>query len=333
MLVRVQMNFPATGEVLAPYAIGHFVAGCMRGSHQMPLMPVTSNMCTSYFDGPPVVSCTGFCIHNGKLTEPIDCFAQPFWKTVRDHVSIKAIRNAATGFCRDGDAPNVRTGVHGDHGEAWIPRQAVHSSARGRCARAGVKNMRLLRALFPVLILFLRPCDVFAQKIAPHTDPYMRAPANESPLAKEVRFTLLTLPLYGVFDDLGYNVNGGAVTLVGQVRMTLLKKEAGKAVKAIPGVSSVANNIEVLPVSPSDDTLRRTLDMVIYSDPVLSVRYAYLASPRIHIIVKNGAVRLEGTVDSEQDKSIAGTDASGVRGVSGVENDLIVEGQVALQRQ
>ncbi|MDO8959612.1 MAG: fructose 1,6-bisphosphatase, partial [Rhodocyclaceae bacterium] len=40
MLVRVQMNFPATGEVLAPYAIGHFVAGCMRGSHQMPLMPV-----------------------------------------------------------------------------------------------------------------------------------------------------------------------------------------------------------------------------------------------------------------------------------------------------
>ena len=61
MLVRVQMNFPATGEVLAPYAIGHFVAGCMRGSHQMPLMPVTLNTGISYFDGPPIVSCAGFC--------------------------------------------------------------------------------------------------------------------------------------------------------------------------------------------------------------------------------------------------------------------------------
>src|SRR5512142_858474 len=83
MLVRVQMNFPATGEVLAPYAIGQFVAGCMRGSHQMPLMPVTLNSGISYFDGPPVVSCAGFCVHNGKLTEAVDNFAQPFWDTVR----------------------------------------------------------------------------------------------------------------------------------------------------------------------------------------------------------------------------------------------------------
>src|SRR5512143_4018618 len=40
MLVRAQMNFPATGEVLAPFHIGHFVAGGMRGSHNMPIMPV-----------------------------------------------------------------------------------------------------------------------------------------------------------------------------------------------------------------------------------------------------------------------------------------------------
>ena len=98
MLVRVQMDFPATGEVLAPYAIGHFVAGCMRGSHQMPLMPVTLNTGISYFDGPPVVSCAGFCVHNGKLTEPIDAFAQPFWNTVRDHVANKAIEMRRQGF-------------------------------------------------------------------------------------------------------------------------------------------------------------------------------------------------------------------------------------------
>ena len=91
MLVRVQMNFPATGEVLAPYGIGHFVAGCMRGSHQMPLMPVTLNCGISYFDGPPVVSCAAFAMHGGKLTEPVDAFAHPFWDTVRDRVSGKAL--------------------------------------------------------------------------------------------------------------------------------------------------------------------------------------------------------------------------------------------------
>lgn len=98
MLVRVQMNFPATGEVLAPYAIGHFVGGGMRGSHQMPLMPVTLNTGISYFDGPPIVSCAGFCVHNGKLTEAVDGFAQAFWNTVRDHVANKAIEMRRQGF-------------------------------------------------------------------------------------------------------------------------------------------------------------------------------------------------------------------------------------------
>ncbi|HHT9121086.1 MAG TPA: fructose 1,6-bisphosphatase, partial [Candidatus Hypogeohydataceae bacterium YC41] len=36
MLVRVQSNFPATGEVLSPYSIGHYCAGTMRGSHNGP---------------------------------------------------------------------------------------------------------------------------------------------------------------------------------------------------------------------------------------------------------------------------------------------------------
>ncbi len=98
MLVRVQKNFPATGEVLAPYAIGHFVAGCMRGSHQMPLMPVPLNSGISYFDGPPVVSCAAFAMHHGVLTEAVDAFAHPFWNQVRDKVSDKAIDMRRQGF-------------------------------------------------------------------------------------------------------------------------------------------------------------------------------------------------------------------------------------------
>lgn len=98
MLVRVQKDFPATGEILAPFALGHHVAGCMRGSHQMPLMPVKLDSGISYFDGPPVVSCAAFCVHEGRLTEPVDAFAHPFWDTVRDNVSKKAIDMRRQGF-------------------------------------------------------------------------------------------------------------------------------------------------------------------------------------------------------------------------------------------
>lgn len=98
MLVRVQMNFPATGEVLAPFAVGHFVAGCMRGSHQMPLMPVPLNSGISYFDGPPVVSCAAYAMHEGRLTEAVDAFAHPFWDTVRERVSDKAMDMRRQGF-------------------------------------------------------------------------------------------------------------------------------------------------------------------------------------------------------------------------------------------
>jgi fructose 1,6-bisphosphate aldolase/phosphatase len=98
MLVRVQKDFPATGEVLAPFSTGPFVAGAMRGSHQMPLMPVPLNSGISYFDGPPIVSCAAFAVHQGTLTEPVDAFAHPFWDTVRDRVSTKAIDMRRQGF-------------------------------------------------------------------------------------------------------------------------------------------------------------------------------------------------------------------------------------------
>ncbi|HWR73133.1 MAG TPA: fructose 1,6-bisphosphatase, partial [Nitrospirota bacterium] len=98
MLVRTQMNFPATGEVLAPFSVGHFVAGGMRGSHNMPLMPVKLRTGISYFDGPPIVSCAAFSVHNGKLTGPLDAFDHPFWDSVRAKVSAKAEDMRRQGF-------------------------------------------------------------------------------------------------------------------------------------------------------------------------------------------------------------------------------------------
>lgn len=98
LLVRVQKDFPATGEILAPYAYGHYVAGGMRGSHNLPLMPVHRDSGISYFDGPPSVSCVAFAVHEGSLTEPADCFTSPFWNTVRDRVSEKAMEMRHQGF-------------------------------------------------------------------------------------------------------------------------------------------------------------------------------------------------------------------------------------------
>src|SRR5205823_4691569 len=112
-------------------------------------------------------------------------------------------------------------------------------------------------------------------------------------LHKEVRHQLVMLPWYSVFDNLAYQVDGDKVILSGQVTRPTLKSDAEAAVKSIEGVASVVNNIEVLPVSPMDDQLRRALFRAIYSDPGLQ-RYAIQAIPSIHIIVKNGNVTLEG---------------------------------------
>ncbi len=98
MLVRTQKHFPATGEILSPYNIGHFVAGFMRGSHVGPLMPVKLNSTISFFDGPPIVSCAAFCVQKGKLTEPADAFDHPYWDWVRNQVSRKATDIRKQGF-------------------------------------------------------------------------------------------------------------------------------------------------------------------------------------------------------------------------------------------
>jgi len=97
-LVRVQKAFPATGEVLSPYSVCAFVPGFMRGSHNGPLMPVKLNSSISYFDGPPVVSAAGLCVHNGKFTEPVDLFDHPAWDRIREKATDKALAIREQGF-------------------------------------------------------------------------------------------------------------------------------------------------------------------------------------------------------------------------------------------
>ena len=141
---------------------------------------------------------------------------------------------------------------------------------------------------------------------------------------REVRHELVTLPFYGVFDNLAFQVDGGTVTLLGQVSRPTLKTDAERVVKSIEGVERVIDRIEVLPLSPYDDRIRLATYRAIYGHPALN-RYVLRAVPPIHIIVKNGNVTLEGVVANEGDRNIADIQARSVPGVFSVTNNLRVE--------
>jgi hyperosmotically inducible periplasmic protein len=151
-----------------------------------------------------------------------------------------------------------------------------------------------------------------------------RAGMPQDRLVREVRHELVMLPYYGVFDNLSYRVDGGAVTLMGQVTRPTLKSDAENVVKRIEGVDRVENNIEVLPPSSQDDQIRLAVYRAVYGFSSLN-RYALNAVPPIHIIVNSGKVALEGVVASEADKNAANLQANGVPGVFSVTNNLRVE--------
>lgn len=143
-------------------------------------------------------------------------------------------------------------------------------------------------------------------------------------VVKQVRKELVTLPYYGVFDNLAYKVDGSTVILYGQVVRPTTRKDAEERVKRIPGVERVVNNIEVLPLSPFDDSIRvRTYRTVFGSNGLY--RYALGANPSVHIVVNHGHVTLEGVVANKMDRQLAYLAANNVPGVFSVTNNLRTE--------
>ena len=132
------------------------------------------------------------------------------------------------------------------------------------------------------------------------------------------------LPYFGVFDNIAFKIEGYNVTLLGQVTRPSTKKDAERAIRGIEGVENVDNQIEVLPTSPADDRIRLQLYRQIYGYTTLE-RYAMPVVKPIRIIVKNGHVALEGVVDNETDKNVAGIQAKSVPGIFEVVNNLQVE--------
>jgi hyperosmotically inducible periplasmic protein len=141
---------------------------------------------------------------------------------------------------------------------------------------------------------------------------------------ERIRKELVTLPYYGVYDNLSFQVNGSVVTLYGQVVRPSTRTEAERRVKRIEGVDRVVNNIRVLSPSSFDDGIRRRIYRAIFSSDGL-YRYAMGANPSIHIIVDRGHVTLDGVVSSQMDSQLAYMAANGVPGVFSVTNNLRVE--------
>ncbi len=146
-------------------------------------------------------------------------------------------------------------------------------------------------------------------------------------LGDSVRYQLLTLSQYGVFDWIEAEVRPDAtVVLSGEVRSPTTKSEAEEHIRRLESVEHVKNRIEVLPVSPVDDSIRLATYRAIFDYDGPLFRYALPSVPPIHILVDNGRVTLRGVVSSNMDRQLAYTAARGVSGVLDVKNDLQVEG-------
>src|SRR5579872_1581151 len=97
-----------------------------------------------------------------------------------------------------------------------------------------------------------------------------RSKAAQPAIGPKVHRALVTLPFYSAFDNLNFRIEGDTVTLSGQVTRPALKSDAEKAVLQISGVRRVINQVEVLPLSASDEKLRLAEYLAIYGDPLLS---------------------------------------------------------------
>jgi hyperosmotically inducible protein len=210
---------------------------------------------------------------------------------------------------------------------------------------------RLTRSILPklaaALVLTLSVGTLVAQNPAPTWSDQ-----DGLRVAQEVQKRLGRLTNLSVFDWITFGFHGKTVVVKGYASRPILKSDISNALKGIPGVDSVDNQVEVLPNSPNDDRIRAAVYNRIFTQPSLrkynanqgGIRQATGPGPNvammaggitnspplgfhaIHIIVKNGNVTLYGVVNNEGDKTIAGMQANSTPGTFSVDNDLVVQG-------
>ena len=153
-------------------------------------------------------------------------------------------------------------------------------------------------------------------------DLEVAAPESRDDLVDGVRRAILRYSYYTVFDDLNFSLeDGNRIVLLGAVTEPFKKDEVEERVSKVFGVSGVDNRIEVLPLSPNDQDLRRALYYRIYRDSRFSDR-ANRVNPPIHIVVSRGVVALTGVVRSPVEARVLESIARSTPGVFRVVNRL-----------
>ncbi len=121
-----------------------------------------------------------------------------------------------------------------------------------------------------------------------------------------------------LLNEIDVTVENGIVTLSGSVDNILAKERAARVTETVKGVRSVINRIDVSPpLLRSDTSIARDVEDALLMDSATE-------SFQIRVSVLDGVVTLKGTVDSWQEKRLAGIVAKGVRGVTDLENELQV---------
>lgn len=179
------------------------------------------------------------------------------------------------------------------------------------------------------LTLFALMLTAMLVAAVPRNTAAAAPPQTSARTIREVRHELATLPYYGVFDWLQFQVQpDNTVVLKGQVVRPSTKSDAGSRVKDIDGVAKVVNEIEVLPLSPHDDRLRAALYRSIYGMNSPLFRYATQSVPSIHIIVAGGRATLKGIAATKSDAQLAYIRARNVPGLFNVKNELQIESEL-----
>lgn len=117
-------------------------------------------------------------------------------------------------------------------------------------------------------------------------------------LRRKVEDAIRWHTFYDIFDWVDVAADKGTVTLTGWVHQSWHEPEYARAAGRVPGVTKVVDQIQLLPVSFTDDELRWRIARLIYDQPTFQ-QYAYNQDPPVHIIVNNRVVTLIGTVSSE----------------------------------
>ena len=131
---------------------------------------------------------------------------------------------------------------------------------------------------------------------------------------------------FTIFDGVTASVTQGHVILEGWVTMPFKREDLERRVRTVAGVNSLANRIQVLPVSQHDDELRFRIARAIYGHSAFW-NYAAMAQPPIHIVVNGGRVTLQGVVQSNVERQLARSLATGF-GAFEVKNDLKTDVEV-----